>query len=666
MKCDNSSELSKYSRVISGERVDKFEDVEIIRYEVPGFENLSLNEKLMIYYLAQASMAGRDILYDQHYRYNLMIKKVLETIYKEYRGDRNTEDFKKLEIYLKKVWFHNGIHDYKTEMKFIPSVSFEYFSSVVKSIDDTIWLKVTGRDARELLSVLHPAIFDESVDTKRVNKAQGQDLIQTSSVNFYQGGDLTQKEVKNFYAYKRKQNPSKKTVWGLNSTLVKTPAGNIKEETWNIGGKYSREISKIVYWLEKAREVAGDNQKEIIGHLISYYRSGNLEEFDKYNIAWVAQTDLTIDFINGFIETYSDPLSYKGSWESVIQLKDKEGSKRTQILVDNVQWFEDNSPTDLQFKKEKAQGISASVINIVALGGDAYPTSPLGINLPNAEWIREEYGSKSVTLANIHDAYDAASGGTVGKEFYLTQEERDLVTKYGSLSNQVHTDMHECLGHASGKLLDGVRQDALGNYHSTMEEARADLFALYYLMDPKTVELGVIPNLDVGKTKYIVYINASLLTMLNSIPLGEDLEEDHFRNRMMIARWVYEKGKDEKVIEEIKKDGKTYYRINDFVKLRNLFGQLLSEVQRIKSTGDYEGAKNLVETYGVKIDPILHKEVIERFSKLNVPKMRGFVNPRYTLKKDAAGNIVDVLIDYDQGYVDQMMECSNLYSGVLE
>ncbi len=665
MRCDSSAKLSGEARTISGERVDKFEDIEIIRYNVPGFESLSLNEKLMIYYMAQASMAGRDILYDQHYKYNLMIKKVLETIYKEYSGDRTSEDFKKLEIYLKKVWFHNGIHDYKTEMKFVPSVSFEYFSSVVKSIDDTVWLKVTGRDGGELLSVLRPAIFDEAVDTKRVNKAQGQDLIQTSSVNFYQG-NLTQKEVENFYSQKRKQNPGKKTVWGLNSTLIKYQNGKIEEEAWSVGGKYSREISKIVYWLEKAREVAPDNQKEIIEHLINYYRSGNLEEFDKYNIAWVGQTGLGIDFINGFIETYSDPLSYKGSWESVIQLRDKEGSKRTQILVDNVQWFEDNSPTDLQFKKEKAQGISASVINIVALGGDSYPTSPLGINLPNAEWIREEYGSKSVTLANIHDAYDAASGGTVGKEFYLTQEERDLVAKYGSLSNQVHTDMHECLGHASGKLLPGVRQDALGNYHSTMEEARADLFALYYLMDPKTVELGIIPNLDVGKTKYIVYINAALLTMLNSVPLGEDLEEDHFRNRMMIARWVYEKGASGKVIEQVKKDGKTYYRINDFVKLRSLFGELLAEVQRIKSTGDYEGAKNLVETYGVKIDPEIHKEVIDRFKTLDVPKMRGFVNPRYTLKKDEAGNIIDVLIDFDQGYVDQMMECSDLYSGVIQ
>ncbi len=643
--------------------LERFGDIQILRFKVPGFEKLSLNQKLMIYYLYQASRAGRDIIYDQNYKYNLLIRNVLETIYKNYTGNKESPEFKEFELYLKRIWFNNGIHHSKTEMKIIPNIKPEYFKTLLKTVSDEEWVSKVAMDSEQIFELLEPIIFDPDVDSKRVDKG-GEDVIKSSSVGFYRG-DISQQEVIAYRDEWFKKHPGSKISWGLNSTLVKDKDSKLVEQTWKIGGRYSYSIERIVYWLKQARKVAPDKQKPVLSKLIEYYTTGDLQTYDQYSIDWVLNK-FDIELSSSFIETYSDPLGYKGSFSSYVLLKDEVGSQRVQKLAANAKWFEENSPTDPEFKKIEPRGVSASVVSVMAVGGGMYPSGAIGMNLPNQEWIREQYGSKSFTFSNIHEAYDSARSGVDADEFYLTQEEKDLVRKWGALAAQVHTDMHECLGHASGKLAEGVRQDALQNYAATIEETRADLFALYYIYDKRVVnDFKIIPSLDVGKARYIFVITAYLLKLFNGVPLGRDLEEDHARNRKLMATWVYEHGKADNVIEKIQKDGKTYFRINDFDKLRDLFGELLKEVQRIKSTGDFQAAKELVETYGVKIDPKIHEEVINRYKALNMPRRRGFVTPEYYLVKEG-DKIVDVRYRYPNSFAEQMLECSRLFGSPLE
>lgn len=643
--------------------VEQFADLQILRYRVPGFENLSLQQKELVYYLTEAALQGRDILFDQNGKYNLRIRRTLEAVYTGYKGDKNTPDFKAMEVYLKRVWFSNGIHHHYGSEKFVPGFAPEFFKEAVLSVDTSTLPLAEGQTAEQLCDELSPVIFDPAVMPKRVNQAAGEDLVLTSACNYYDG--VTQKEAEDFYNAMKDPKDEMPVSYGLNSRLVKEN-GKIQEKIWKVGGLYGQAIDKIVYWLKKAEGVAENpEQKAVIAELIKFYETGDLKTFDEYAILWVKDLNSLVDFVNGFTESYGDPLGMKASWESLVNFKDMEATHRTEIISGNAQWFEDHSPVDKQFKKDEVKGVSAKVITAAILAGDLYPATAIGINLPNSNWIRSHHGSKSVTIGNITDAYNkAAHGNGFNEEFVYSDAELQLIDKYADLTGELHTDLHECLGHGSGKLLPGVDPDALKAYGSTIEEARADLFGLYYVADPKLVELGLTPNADAYKAEYYTYLMNGLMTQLVRIEPGNNVEEAHMRNRQLIARWVFEKGAADKVVELVKKDGKTYVVVNDYEKLRALFGKLLSEIQRIKSTGDYQGAHDLVENYAVKVDPALHAEVLERYKKLNLAPYKGFVNPKYEAVVDAAGKITDVKVTYDEGYAEQMLRYSKDYSNL--
>ena len=643
--------------------VEQFADLQILRYRVPGFENLSLQQKELVYYLTEAALQGRDILFDQNGKYNLRIRRTLEAVYTGYKGDKNTPDFKAMEVYLKRVWFSNGIHHHYGSEKFVPGFAPEFFKEAVLSVDASTLPLAEGQTAEQLCDELSPVIFDPTVMPKRVNQAAGEDLVLTSACNYYDG--VTQKEAEDFYNAMKDPKDETPVSYGLNSRLVKEN-GKIQEKIWKVGGLYGQAIDKIVYWLKKAEGVAENpEQKAVIAELIKFYETGDLKTFDEYAILWVKDLNSLVDFVNGFTESYGDPLGMKASWESLVNFKDMEATHRTEIISGNAQWFEDHSPVDKQFKKDEVKGVSAKVITAAILAGDLYPATAIGINLPNSNWIRSHHGSKSVTIGNITDAYNkAAHGNGFNEEFVYSDAELQLIDKYADLTGELHTDLHECLGHGSGKLLPGVDPDALKAYGSTIEEARADLFGLYYVADSKLVELGLTPNADAYKAEYYTYLMNGLMTQLVRIEPGNNVEEAHMRNRQLIARWVFEKGVADKVVELVKKDGKTYVVVNDYEKLRELFGELLSEIQRIKSTGDYQGAHDLVENYAVKVDPALHAEVLERYKKLNLAPYKGFVNPKYEAVVDAAGKITDVKVTYDEGYAEQMLRYSKDYSNL--
>ena len=641
--------------------VEQFADLQILRYHVPGFEKLSLKQKELVYYLTEAALQGRDILFDQNGKYNLTIRRMLEAVYTGYKGDKNTPDFKAMEVYLKRVWFSNGIHHHYGSEKFAPGFSPEFFKQAVLSVDASTMPVAEGQTVEQLCDEVFPVIFDPNIMPKRVNQAAGEDLILTSACNYYDG--VTQQEAEDFYNTLKNPKDETPVSYGLNSRLVKVD-GKVQEKVWKVGGLYSPAIEKIVYWLKKAEGVAETpEQKAVIAKLVEFYESGDLKTFDDYAILWVKDLNSHIDFVNGFTESYGDPLGMKASWESLVNFKDMEATRRTELISNNAQWFEDHSPVDNQYKKEQVKGVSAKVITAAILAGDLYPATAIGINLPNANWIRNHHGSKSVTIGNITDAYNkAAHGNGFNEEFVYSDEELQLIDKYSDLTGNLHTDLHECLGHGSGKLLPGVDPDALKAYGSTIEEARADLFGLYYVADPKLVELGLTPNADAYKAEYYTFLMNGLMTQLVRIEPGNNVEEAHMRNRQLIARWVFEKGAADKVVELVKKDGKTYVVVNDYEKLRKLFGELLAEIQRIKSTGDLKGAHDLVEAYAVKVDPTLHAEVLERYKKLNLAPYKGFVNPKYEAVMDANGEITDIQVTYDEGYVDQMLRYSKDYS----
>ena len=643
--------------------VEQFADLQILRYRVPGFENLSLQQKELVYYLTEAALQGRDILFDQNGKYNLRIRRTLEAVYTGYKGDKNTPNFKAMEVYLKRVWFSNGIHHHYGSEKFVPGFAPEFFKEAVLSVDASTLPLAEGQTAEQLCDELSPVIFDPIVMPKRVNQAAGEDLVLTSACNYYDG--VTQKEAEDFYNAMKDPKDETPVSYGLNSRLVKEN-GKIQEKVWKVGGLYGQAIDKIVYWLKKAEGVAENpEQKAVIAELIKFYETGDLKTFDEYAILWVKDLNSLVDFVNGFTESYGDPLGMKASWESLVNFKDMEATHRTEIISGNAQWFEDHSPVDKLFKKDEVKGVSAKVITAAILAGDLYPATAIGINLPNSNWIRSHHGSKSVTIGNITDAYNkAAHGNGFNEEFVYSDTELQLIDKYADLTGELHTDLHECLGHGSGKLLPGVDPDALKAYGSTIEEARADLFGLYYVADPKLVELGLTPNADAYKAEYYTYLMNGLMTQLVRIEPGNDVEEAHMRNRQLIARWVFEKGAADKVVELVRRDGKTYVVVNDYGKLRTLFGELLSEIQRIKSTGDYQGAHDLVENYAVKVDPVLHAEVLERYKKLNLAPYKGFVNPKYEAVVDAAGKITDVKVTYDEGYAEQMLRYSKDYSNL--
>lgn len=639
--------------------VEQFADLQILRYRVPGFEDLSLKQKELVYYLTEAALQGRDILFDQNGKYNLTIRRMLEAVYTGYKGDKNTPDFKAMEVYLKRVWFSNGIHHHYGSEKFVPGFTPEFFRQAVQSVDAATLPLAEGQTVEQLCEEVFPVIFDPTVMPKRVNQAAGEDLVLTSACNYYDG--VTQQEAEDFYNALKNPQDETPVSYGLNSRLVKED-GKIQEKVWKVGGLYGQALEKIVYWLKKAEGVAETpEQKAVIAKLMEFYETGDLKTFDEYAILWVKDLNSRIDFVNGFTESYGDPLGMKASWESLVNFKDLEATQRTELISGNAQWFEDHSPVDGQFKKEKVKGVSAKVITAAILAGDLYPATAIGINLPNANWIRSHHGSKSVTIGNITDAYNkAAHGNGFNEEFVYSDAELQLIDKYADVTDELHTDLHECLGHGSGKLLPGVDPDALKAYGSTIEEARADLFGLYYVADPKLVELGLTPSADAYKAQYYTYLMNGLMTQLVRIEPGNNVEEAHMRNRQLIARWVYEKGAAEKVVELVKKDGKTYVVINDYEKVRDLFGRLLAEIQRIKSTGDY--AHDLVEAYAVKVDPALHAEVLERYKKLNLAPYKGFVNPKYEAVTDADGTITDVTVTYDEGYAEQMLRYSKDYS----
>ena len=641
--------------------VDKFADLQILRYEVKGFDELSLRQKKLVYFLTQAALYGRDILFDQNGIYNLRIRKLLEHLYINYNGDREAAEWNAFTVYLKRVWFANGIHHHYSCDKFVPGFTPEYLDKVIVNCQDAQQL-ITLHSS--LLTSLYHVIFDPDVMPKRVNQADGEDLVVTSAANYYK--DVTQQEAESFYeamkqAYVDKERP---VMFGMNSRLTKDPEGRVVEEVWKSDGMYAAAIQKIVYWLKKAEEMAeNDEQRLVINLLIQHYQTGSLEVFDEYSIAWLKDTSSRIDFVNGFIETYGDPLGLKASWESIVNFKDLEATRRTELISSNAQWFEDNSPVDSRFKKETVKGVSAKVVTAAILAGDLYPASAIGINLPNSNWIRAVHGSKSVTIGNLTEAYSkAARGNGFREEFAYSNEEVGLIDKYSCLTDDLHTDLHECLGHGSGKLLPGVDPDALKAYGATIEEARADLFGLYYLPDKKIIELGLLPDCEAYKAEYYGYMMNGLLTQLVRIELGRNIEEAHMRNRQLIARWALEHGKEDNIVELVLRDGKTYVKVNDYEGLRTLFGRLLAEVQRIKSEGDYEAARTLVENYGVRIEPKLHAEILERYRHLNLAPYKGFVNPVYTPVLDASGEITDVKISYDEGYTEQMLRYSRDYS----
>ena len=643
--------------------VEQFADLQLLRYKVPGFDELSLQQKKLVYYLSEAALHGRDILFDQNGKYNLTIRKMLETVYTDYSGNRSDADFVNLEIYLKRVWFSNGIHHHYAADKFVPDFSSEFFRKALQSVDVNKLPLSEGQTLNELCDEVFPIIFNPEVMSKRVNQSDGEDLVLTSASNYYRG--VTQAEAEEFYNRMKNPNDSMPVMFGMNSRLVKEN-GVVQEKVWKSGGLYGQAIDKIVYWLEKAEEVAENaSQKSVIQKMIQFYRDGDLKTFDEYAILWVKDLDARVDFVNGFTESYGDPLGMKASWESIVNFKDLETTKRTEIISANAQWFEDHSPVDKRFKKEEVKGVSAKVITAAIIAGDLYPATAIGINLPNSNWIRSVHGSKSVTIGNFTDAYNkAARGNGFTDEFVYSEQEKHYLDKYGDLTGDLHTDLHECLGHGSGQLLPGVDPDALKAYGSTIEEARADLFGLYYLPDAKMQELGLTPDSDAYKAEYYSFMMNGLMTQLVRIELGQNVEEAHMRNRQLIAKWAFEKGAPEKVTELVKKDGKTYVKINDYEKLRQLFGQLLNEIQRIKSEGDFEAARQLVETYAVKIDPALHTEVLARYKKLNLAPYKGFVNPVYTPVKDAKGKISDVKVSYEEGYAEQMLRYSKDYANL--
>lgn len=642
---------------------DQFADLQILRYQVPGFESLPLKQKQLLYHLSEAALMGRDILYDQNCRYNLAIRRTLEAIYESYDGDRSDPQFTALETYLKRVWFANGIHHHYAEDKFVPGFSREFFADCVRQVDASRLPLRENQTVDLFLEEIGPVVFDPAVLAKRTVQSGDGDLIQASANNYY-GGGISQAEVETFY---NRMKAGKDTIcpvsYGLNSRLVKEN-GKATEKVWKVGGLYSEAIEKIVAELQQALPFAeNEAQAAIIAKLIAYYQTGDLKTFDAYSILWVEDTASEVDFVNGFIETYGDPLGMKASWESTVNFMNKEATKRTKVISENAQWFEDHSPVDSRFKKEKVKGVSAKVITVAMLGGDCYPATPIGINLPNADWIRRDHGSKSVTIENITEAYDrAAQGNGFNEEFVWSDAEREAIRAYGFITDNLHTDLHECLGHGSGKLLPETDPDALKAYSSTLEETRADLFGLYYLGDGKLVELGLVPDAEAYKAEYYKYIMNGLMTQLVRIEPGKDVEEAHMRNRQLIARWVYEKGKPENVIELKKRDGKTFVVVNDYPKLRTLFGSLLAEVQRIKSEGDLAAGKQLVEAYGVKVDPELHAEVLERYAKLDLAPYKGFVNPVMKEVKNEKGEVTDIVLDYTEAYAAQMLRYSQTYS----
>lgn len=639
--------------------VDQFGDLKIMRYQIPLFDSLTLKQKELVYYLSQAALCGRDITWDQNYKHNLFIRRTLEAIVNGYSGDKNSEDWKKFMVYTKRVWFSSGIHHHYSNDKFLPDFSKEYFAELVKNTKGDFPLE-KGQTVDDLLKKITPLMFDPNVDAKRVNQQSGVDMIASSASNFYEG--LTQKEAENFYQKMIKKDDQQPISYGLNSKLVKEN-GKIVEKVYKSGGMYSAAIDKIIFWLEKAVTVAeNDKMKSHLQKLIEYYKTGDLKAWDDYNVLWVKDVDSHVDYVNGFIEVYGDPLAFKATWEAVVNFKDVNATKRAQTISSNAQWFEDNSPIDPKFKKKEVKGVIAKVITVAQLGGDCYPSTPIGINLPNADWIRKDHGSKSVTMDNITYSYDqAAIGNGFLDEFCFSKDEKELQEKYGYLAGNLHTDLHECLGHGSGQMLPGVGSDALKNYHSALEEARADLFALYYMYDQKLVDLGVMPSLEYAKAEYNSYIRNGMMTQLTRVELGKNIEQAHMRNRQLIAKWCYEKGEKDKIIEKKTRDGKTFFVVNDYQKLRNLFGELLKEIQRIKSTGDYEAGKKMVEAYAVKVDPEIHKEVKARYEKLKLAPYGGFMNP--VLKPVMEGDkIVDVKVEYPDNYEKQMMEYSKNFS----
>ncbi|MFZ4457146.1 MAG: dipeptidyl-peptidase 3 family protein [Bacteroidales bacterium] len=640
--------------------VDRFADIEILRYQVPGFESLPLQQKELIYFLSEAAHTGRDILFDQNGKWNLTIRHTLEAIFKNYDGDKNSQEWLLFIEYLKLVWYNNGIHQDYSSDKIHPKFSEAFFIAQINHISENNLPLINSQTKETLIKQLLPIIFDPNVLPKRVNQADGEDLITTSANNYYEG--VTQTEAEYFYNKIKDSTDLKPVSFGLNSRLVKEN-GQIFEKIWKVGGLYSPAIEKIVVWLEKASDVAENKkQKSVIDKLISFYKTGSLKEYDEYAVMWVKDLDSNVDFVNGFTESYGDPLGLKGSWEANVNFHNVEATKRTKIISDNAQWFEDHSPVDPRFKKEKVKGVSAKVITVAALGGDCYPSTPIGINLPNSNWIRRDHGSKSVTIENITEAYDKASlGNGFLEEFVWSDVERNRMKKYGFQADNLHTDLHECLGHGSGKLLLGTDPDALKAYGSPMEEARADLFTLYYMADPKTVELGLLPNKEAYKAEYYKYVMNGLLTQLTRIQPGKNIEQAHMRNRALIARWLLERGKGKSVIELKKRNNKTYVVINDYEQIRELLGLLLAEVQRIKSEGDWTGAKDLIETYAVKVDADLHNEILTRYSKLNIAPYKGFVNPVLIPVYGSNGEILDVKVSYTENYIDQMLRYSYEY-----
>ncbi len=640
---------------------EQFADIRVLRYRVPGFEELPLQQKKLAYFLSQAALSGRDIIWDQNYRHNLLVRRTLEAIWRDFGGDRKSDEWAKFAVYSKRVWFSNGIHHHYSMKKIAPEFSREFFEATVRALPPDKLPLAQGQTVDQLLAVLGPVVFDPAVDAKRVNLDPKADLIATSATNYY-GQGVTQKDVERFYAKRVNKKDKRPISHGLNSQLVKK-GGKLQERVWKIDGMYGPAIAEIVKWLEQAVEVAeNDEQRRALELLVAYYRTGDLKTFDEYSIAWVADVNSRVDVVNGFIEVYGDPMGYRGAYESVVSIKDMEASKRIAAISKEAQWFEDHSPIPDAYKKKSVTGISAKVITVVMEAGDSAPSTPIGINLPNANWIRAEHGSKSVNLGNIVAAYDASKkqSGEL-EEFAASEEEIARAKKWSGLGDVLHTDMHEVIGHASGRLRDGVMGEELKNYSSTLEEARADLVALYYLLDPKLVEIGVMPDLDVGKAAYDRYVRNALVGQLARLEPGEDLEEAHMRNRQMIAKWAFEQGKDEKVIERIDRGGKTYFVINDYEALRELFGKLLREVQRIKSEGDFAAGKALVETYGVKVDPELHAQVRERYAALKIAPYAGFIQPRLVPVMEGE-EIVDVRVEYPADFAEQMLEYGSKYS----
>lgn len=656
---------------------ERFADIQMLRYELKGFENLSLTQKIYIYCLSKATLLGRDITFDQQGKYNLRIRKTLEAVYRHYEGNRESEDFKAFEVYLKRVWFASGIHHHYGCEKFVPGFSEESFYEMVEAVADEYLPLSKGQSKEDLLGILVPVIFNPEVMPKRVNQTDGEDLVQTSACNFYE--NVSQAEVERFYARMKEEGNDQAPSYGLNSKLTKRN-GELVELKWTEDGLYGAAIKEIVSWLLRAQKYAeNEEQKHLIDLLVKYYRTGDLKDFDRYSIAWVQQHEGMIDFINGFIEVYGDPLGLKGTWEGIVEYKDLEATKRTQTISQNAQWFEDHSPVDPRFRKPEVKGVTANVICAAMLGGEEYPASAIGINLPNANWIRQEYGSKSVTIGNLTEAYNkAAQGNGFRDEFVIDEDTISLMNQYEDITDDLHTDLHECLGHGSGQLLPGTDPDALKAYGSTIEEARADLFGLYYVADHKLVELGLTPNDEAYKAQYYGYLMNGLLTQTIRIKEGDKIEEAHMRNRALIAWWVMEHA--EGAVELVKMDmnyasaedalkdsegniitTKTYVKINDYAKLRHLFGELLAEIQRIKSEGDFEAARLLVEKYAVNIDPDLHREILARYKKLNLAPYKGFINPKMTLEMDEEGEITDVILDYEESYVDQMLRYSDEY-----